>query len=127
MSLEFIDMDVGRVTILQFTGRITLGKGTQKLRQGVDEVLARGRVQLLLNFDEVVYVDSSGLGELVSARKRVLEAGGVIKLMKLNQVMRDLIQMTHLVTLFEVFKDEKSALASFGEPAVEAETSTADR
>lgn len=115
MSLQFIDMDVGGVTIIQLIGRITLGQGTQRLRQAFDEVMGRGRLQILLNLDEVMYVDSSGLGELVSARKKVLEAGGAVKLMKPKQIMRDLIQVTHLYTIFEVFPDERSALASFGE------------
>jgi anti-sigma B factor antagonist len=127
VAFEFIDMDVGEVTILQFTGRITLGQGTQRLREAIDEMLERGRVQLLLDFGEVGYVDSSGLGELVLARKRVLEAGGVIKLMKLKQIMRDLIQVTHLCTLFEVFKDEKAALESFGLPESPAETTEVEQ
>ena len=113
MSLNFIDMDVGDVTIIHLTGRITLGRGTETLRQAIEEVLARGRTSIVLNFDEITYVDSSGLGELVLARKRVVEAGGMLKLMKLKQIMRDLIQVTRLYTIFEVFDDEPAALRSF--------------
>lgn len=113
MTLDYIDWDIGEVTVINLTGRIVLGQGTQRLREAIKAVLDRGRARILLNFDEVFYVDSSGLGELVGALKRVKEAGGEIKLMKLNQITRDLIQVTRLCTLFEVFKDEKTALASF--------------
>jgi anti-sigma B factor antagonist len=116
-ALDYIDWDIGEVTVINFTGRLTLGQGSERFRQSVREVLERGRRQILLNFDEVFYVDSSGLGELVSALKAVHQAGGVIKLMKLNQLTRDIIQMTRICTLFEVFKDEKSALASFQRPS----------
>ncbi len=115
MSLDYVDWDTGGVTVINLSGRITLGKGTQTLRKAVREALDRGRNQLLLNFDEVFYVDSSGLGELVSSHKAVGAAGGKLKLMKLNQITKDLIQITRLYTIFEVFADEKSALASFNE------------
>ena len=75
MSLEYIDWDTGDVTVINLTGRITLGQGTQRLRQSIREVLDRGRTRILLNFDEVFYVDSSGLGELVMSRKTVMAAG----------------------------------------------------
>ncbi len=113
MGLDYVDWDVEDVTVINLNGRITLGEGTQRLRKAVREVLDRGRTNILLNFDEVFYVDSSGLGELVISRKAVLEKDGKLKLMKLNQITRDLIQMTRLYTLFEVFADEHSALESF--------------
>jgi anti-sigma B factor antagonist len=115
MSLEYVDWDIGAVTVINLAGRITLGKGTERLRQAVRDVLDRGRRQILLNFDEVFYVDSSGLGELVASSKRVLQAGGRMKLMKLNQVANNLLQVTRLYMVFEVFKDEASALRSFEE------------
>lgn len=116
MTLDYIDMDIDDVTEIVLTGRITLGQGSQRLREAVDAVLERGRRSLLLNFDEVFYVDSSGLGELVLALKRVQEAGGQIKLMKLNQMTRDLVQLTRIYTLFEVFTDEDKAIESFRKP-----------
>jgi anti-sigma B factor antagonist len=117
MCLDYLDWDVGDVAVITLIGRITLGKGTELLRQVVGEVMERGRVKLLLNFDEVLYMDSSGLGELVAAHRRVLDAGGQLKLMKLQKVARNLIQITQLYTVFEIFKDEASALASFRRPA----------
>lgn len=113
MSLQYIDMDVGDVTLVNLTGRITLGEGTALFRQAIESVLDRGRSRILLNFAEIFYVDSSGLGELMHANKLVTNAGGVLKLMKLNEITRDLIQVTRLYTVFEVFPDEPSALASF--------------
>ncbi len=116
MSLEYIDWDAGDVAVITFIGRITLGQGTERLRQAIREVMDRGRIKVLLNFDEVLYMDSTGLGELVAARRRVMDAGGQLKLMKLRQVSRNLMQITQLYTVFEIFIDEASALASFRTP-----------
>src|SRR6476661_11166634 len=111
MSLECVDWDIADVTVINFVGRITLGEGSKRLRKAVRDALDRGRMKVLLNFDEVVYVDSSGLGELVMSRKAVMDAGGKLKLMKLNQITRDLFQVTRLYTVFDVFADQESALA----------------
>lgn len=116
MSLEYVDWDDGDVAVITLSGRITLGQGTERLREAVQEVMRRGRTKVLLNFDEVLYMDSTGLGELVAARRRVMDAGGQLKLMKLKQVARNLMQITQLYTAFEIFVDEASALASFNEP-----------
>jgi anti-sigma B factor antagonist len=113
MGLQYIDFDIGAVTVINLAGKITLGEGTSRLKQAVDEVLARGRKDLILNFKEVYYVDSSGLGTLLQVRTDVERAGGRLKLMKLKEITRDIIQVTHLHTIFEVFTDEESALRSF--------------
>lgn len=113
MSLQYIDWDVGDVTVISFTGRITLGEGTQRLREAVKEVMDRGRINLILSFAEVLYVDSSGLGTLMQVRGMVTNAGGILKLMKLREITRDLIQVTRLHTVFEVFEDEDKAVQSF--------------
>ena len=113
MSLEYVDWDDGDVAVITLSGRITLGQGTQRLREAVQEVIRRGRTKVLLNLDEVLSMDSTGLGELVAAHRRVMEAGGQLKLMKLTQVARNLMQITQLYTVFEIFADERSALASF--------------
>ena len=113
MSLRYVDWDIGDVTVINLAGRITLGEGTAKLKQAVQEVLDRGRRNLLLNFAEVFYVDSSGLGTLVQVHREVGEAGGKLKLMNLKNITRDLLRVTHLHLIFEVFTDEESALRSF--------------
>jgi anti-sigma B factor antagonist len=113
VALEYIDSDIGDVTVISFTGRITLGEGTAKLRQAVEDVLARGRRKILLDFKEVFYVDSTGLGTLLHEHTQVQNQGGSLKLMRLKEITRDLLQITKLYTVFEVYPDEPSALASF--------------
>lgn len=116
MSLEYIDWDAGEVTVITLIGRITLGRGTERLRDAIQEVLGRGRKQILFDLHEVFYIDSSGLGEMVACLNRVNRAGGALKLMKLSTIARDLIATTRLYTVFEVYDAEKPALASFRQP-----------
>jgi anti-sigma B factor antagonist len=115
MALQYIDWDIGDVTVINFSGRITLGEGTARLREAVQETLERGRRKIVLNFSEVLYVDSSGLGTLLEVRSNVMNGGGALKLMKLKEVTRDLLHTTRLHTLFEVYPDEDAAVNSFGE------------
>ncbi len=119
MSLDAIDWEVGDVTVMTLTGAITLGEATSRLRGWILEALNQGRRKILLNLGEVYFIDSSGLGELVSAYTRVTSRGGRLKLVNLNRRARDLLQITKLYTVFEVFDDEGKALASFSgdEPA----------
>ena len=113
MSLSWIDWDSGEVTVIAFTGRITLGEGTSRLREAVKETVDRGRKLIVLNLGEVAYVDSAGLGELVHAFNFVRAAGGQLKLSKLQQLARDLIQVTRLYTVFDVHPDDEAAIKSF--------------
>jgi anti-sigma B factor antagonist len=117
MALSWIDWDTGDVTIVALTGRITLGDGTARLRDAVRQVLERGRNKIVLNLAEVMYVDSSGLGELVHALTSVRRGGGQLKLSNLQALTRDLIQITRLYTVFEAFPDDDSAVKSFDHPA----------
>ncbi len=113
MTLDYIDWDIGGVTVINLIGRLTLGQGTHRFREAIDDVMGRGSRDILLNFDEVFYIDSSGLGELLAARKHIDAAGGRLKLMKLSQLNRNLIYTTRLHLLFEVFEQEETAVASF--------------
>ena len=117
MGLTWIDWDSGNVTVIALTGRITLGEGTSRLREAVRQALERGRKKLVLSLGEVMYVDSSGLGELVRALTTVRVSGGQVKLSRLQALTRDLIQMTRLYTVFEVFPDDESAIESFDRAA----------
>jgi anti-sigma B factor antagonist len=117
MSLSWIDWDSGDVTIVSLTGRITLGEGTSRLRDAVRQALERGRNKLILNLAEVSYVDSSGLGELVHSLTSVRRGGGQLKLSSLQALTRDLIQITRLYMVFEVFPDDESAINSFHQAA----------
>jgi len=114
MALDYFEWEVGNVVVLHLTGPITLGQATQKLREIIRDTLAAGRKNILLNMAEVYYMDSSGLGELAAAYTSITHQGGKLKLMKLAPRVKDLVQLTRLYQLFEVFNDEDSAVRSFG-------------
>src|SRR5499427_2645500 len=104
---------VDGVTILDLGGRITLGEGSVQLRDSVRDLLAKGQKKILLNLGEVNYIDSSGIGELVSAFTTVTNSGGQLKLLNLNKRVKDLLQITKLYTVFDVHEDEAAAIRSF--------------
>jgi len=116
MSLDFFDWEVDGVTVLNLSGRITLGDGTKILRKLIRDTLAEGKKRILLNMAEVFYIDSSGLGELVSAYTTVKNSGGQLRLMNLKARVQDLMQLTRMHMVFDIYTDEKAALASFREP-----------
>lgn len=113
MSIHSNSREVGGVTILDISGKITLGAASAELRGVVTDALAKGEKKIVLNLAEVGYVDSAGLGELVSAYTTVKNAGGTLKLLKLTKKVSDLLVITKLVTVFETFDDESAAVASF--------------
>lgn len=113
MSLYLTPMHLGDVTLIEAAGRITLGESVVSLRNQIHELAEGGRLKIVLNLAQIAYIDSSGLGELVSAYATVKNRGGSIKLLHLTSRVRDLLQITKLSTLFEVFDDEAKALASF--------------
>jgi anti-sigma B factor antagonist len=104
---------VDGITILDSSGRITLGEGSVQLRDAVRDLLSKGSKQILLNLGDVTYIDSSGIGELVSAFTTVRNQGGDLKLLNLTKKVHDLLQITKLYTVFDVKDDEASAVASF--------------
>jgi len=116
MALEYFDWEVEGVSVLHLQGSITLGDETRKLRQLILATLDAGKTKVLLNMAEVHYLDSSGLGELIAAYTTVRHRGGQLKLMKLTPRVRDLVQLTKVHSIFEVFPDEESAVRSFGSP-----------
>ena len=113
MSMKFTTRQVDGVTILDLSGRITLGEGSVTLRDAVKDVLAKGAKSILLNLADVDYIDSSGLGELVSAYTSVKNQGGELKLLHLTTKVHDLLQITKLYTVFDIKDDETSAVGSF--------------
>jgi anti-sigma B factor antagonist len=113
MSMKLTTRDVGGVSIVDLSGKITLGEGGVALRDEVRKLLAEGKKKIVLNLAEVNYIDSSGLGELVSAYTAVKNAGGELKLLSLTSKVRDLLVITKLVTVFDVKDDEASAVSSF--------------
>ena len=104
---------VDGISIMDCSGRITLGEGSVQLRDAVRDLLAKGSKQILLNLGDVTYIDSSGIGELVSAFTTVRNQGGDLKLLNLTKKVHDLLQITKLYTVFDVKDDEASAVASF--------------
>jgi anti-sigma B factor antagonist len=114
MALEHFDWEVGGVVVLHLQGSLTLGEGTHKFRELIHETLEAGKKNILLNMAEVYYIDSSGLGELVAAYTTTNHRGGKLKLMKLTQRVQDVVQLTKVHRVFEVFSDEDSAVKSFG-------------
>ena len=113
MSVKLTTRQIGDVTVIDAAGRITLGEGSSTFRDSIKELTTKGHNKILLNLGDVSYIDSSGIGELVSGFTTVSNAGGQLKLLKLTKRIQDLLQITKLYTIFEVFDDEAAGLASF--------------
>ena len=113
MTMKASNRQVSGVTVVDLSGRITLGEGSTVLRESVKDLLAKGQRKILLNLGDVTYIDSSGIGELVSAFTSVRNQGGDLKLLKLTKKVHDLLQITKLYTVFDVKDDEAAAIQSF--------------
>jgi anti-sigma B factor antagonist len=113
MSIKLSSRQVGDVTVVDAAGRITLGEGSSALRDLLRDMVAKGQKKILLNLGEVSYIDSSGIGELVSGFTTVTNQGGSLKLLGLTKRVKDLLQITKLYTVFDVHDDEASAVRSF--------------
>lgn len=101
------------VTILEPSGKITIGRGDIELRDTVDEAIAAGSNRLIVDFRKVTRMDSSGMAELVAAYKRITEAGGQMKLLRLPSNIRDVLSITQIAQVFDIFDDEDDAISSF--------------
>ncbi len=113
MSMKANTRQVDGVMIVDLSGRITLGEGSVILRDTVRDLVGKGNKKILLNLGEVNYIDSSGIGELVSAFTTVRNQGGELKLLNLTKKVHDLLQITKLYTVFDVKDDETAAIKSF--------------
>ena len=113
MSVKMTSRQVGDVTVIDAAGRITLGEGSSAFRDTIKDMVSKGQKKILLNLGEISYIDSSGIGEMVSGFTSVSNAGGQLKLLNLTKRVQDLLQITKLYTVFEVFDDEAQALSSF--------------
>jgi anti-sigma B factor antagonist len=113
VSVKLTTRQVGEVTVVDAAGRITLGEGASTFRDTLRDLASNGKKKLLLNLGEVSYIDSSGIGEMVSGFTTVTNAGGQVKLLNLTKRVKDLLQITKLYTVFEVFEDEAAAVRSF--------------
>jgi anti-sigma B factor antagonist len=113
VSIKLNTRQVGDVNVVDVAGRITLGEGSSALRDTLREMVGKGQKKILLNLGEVSYIDSSGIGELVSGFTTVTNSGGALKLLNLNKRVKDLLQITKLYTVFDVHEDEAAAVRSF--------------
>jgi len=113
MSLQASSREIGGVIVIDLDGRITLGDGSALLRDLIHEHLDKGHKKLVLNLAAISYLDSTGLGEMVSGYRAVKSQGGELKLLNLNKKVSDLLQVTKLYTGFDIHNDETEAVASF--------------
>ena len=113
MSMKATIRQVNAVTVIDLSGRITLGEGCSQLRELIRDLLSKGHNKMLLNLADVTYIDSSGIGELVSGFTAVSNAGGQLKLLNLTKKVHDLLQITKLLTVFDVYDEEAKAIAGF--------------
>ena len=114
-SLTYIDWEVEGVTVLNLTGRLTLGDGTRIFRQLIVDAVRLGKRKIIVNLAEVMHIDSTGLGELVKAHATLRVNGGKLKLIRLPSRAQALVQLTQLHTVLELFETEDQALESFRE------------
>jgi anti-sigma B factor antagonist len=98
---------------MDVAGRITLGEGSSAMRDALRDLVTKGQKKILLNLGEVSYIDSSGIGELVSGFTTVTNSGGQLRLLNLTKRVKDLLQITKLYTVFDVHEDEAAAIRAF--------------
>jgi anti-sigma B factor antagonist len=114
VSMKATNRQVDGVAVVDMSGRITLGEGSVVLRDTIRDLVGKGNKKILLNLGDVTYIDSSGIGELVSAFTAVRREGGELKLLHLTKKVHDLLQITKLYTVFEIKDDEAAAIKAFG-------------
>ena len=113
MALKIASREVDGVAVLDLSGRITLGEGSVQLRDAVRGLIGKGKKHILLNLGEVNYIASSGLGELVSAFTSAKNQQAEVKLLNLTKKVHDLLQLTKLYTVFDIYDDEAHAITAF--------------
>lgn len=114
MALKLTNNEIDGITVLALDGRIVLGEETSKLRESVKKLVADGKKKLVLDMKNVTMIDSSGLGALVAAYSSAKSGGASLRLCNLGAHFNQLLQITKLLTVFEVAKTEQDAVRSFG-------------
>ena len=112
-ELNINERQAGDVTVLDMSGKITIGEGSVSLRNAIRKLIEEGKKKILLNLSQVSYVDSSGIGEFVASFTAIGREGGQLKLLNLTQKIQDLLAITKLLTVFDTYDDESRALNSF--------------
>lgn len=113
-ELRITSRQVGEAVVIEMSGRITVGEGNLLLREMVGNLAESGKKNIVLNLGEVTYVDSAGLGELVKTHTTIRNLQGEVKLVNLSKRVKELLQMTKLSSVFDIYEDEASAIGSFG-------------
>src|SRR3982750_3730271 len=124
-NLTIQERSLGGVTILDLSGKVTIGGSSKELHEAVKRLVPEDKTQIILNLAKVAYIDSSGLGELVSAYSTLKAASGTLKLLNVPEKVVDLMTITKLYTVFEIHENEADAVASFDTPG-ERETRPLD-
>jgi anti-sigma B factor antagonist len=114
MSFKMSTRETHDISIIDLSGQLTMGDACAGIRDEVRDELGQGTRKIILNLADVTYIDSAGLGELTAAFTSVNNRDGKLKLLNLTKRVRDLMQITKLYTVFDVYDDEKKAIASFG-------------
>jgi anti-sigma B factor antagonist len=114
--MEINQRPVGELTILDLSGKLTIGDGAQLLKDKIDSLVFQRRNQIIVNLAGVPYIDSGGLGQLVACYTTVTRAGGRLALLKVNTKNHDLLSITKLVSVFETFGTEQDAIESYPAP-----------
>jgi len=113
MALNIVEKEVNGVTVVQLVGRVTLGEESNQLRTKLKDLLSRGKTRLVLDLADVTYIDSTGLGTLVAGFTSAQNQGANLKLANLTKRFSDLLNITKLVTVFDVYDTVDAAVKSF--------------
>jgi anti-sigma B factor antagonist len=114
MDLNILNKQIGDVSVVALKGRIVLGEGSSALRERVESLIGDGKKKIVLNTANVTYIDSAGLGTLVSAHISVKKQGTALLLSDLGNKFHEVLQITRLLTVFSVYATEAEAISSFG-------------
>jgi anti-sigma B factor antagonist len=117
MDIKIEERQIGHVTVLDIAGRLTIDQAAQHLKDKINSLISQARTNIVLNLENVPYIDSGGLGQLVASYGSVMRGGGALKLLKVGSRNHDLLSITRLVTVFESFDTEAEAVQSFKAPA----------
>jgi len=113
VSAKVSSRQVGEVTVVDLEGRITLGEATNALRDELRYLISKNRKKILLNFAEVSFIDSSGVGQLVAGFTTVSNQGGQLKLLNLSKRVKEVLHMARITSVFEIYDDEAAAIVTF--------------
>ena len=123
MRLEIAERQIGAVTILDLSGKLTIDQDAQRLKDKINSLIHQQHTKVVLNLGDVSYIDSGGLGQLVSSYGSLAKTSGGLKLLNVNKKNHDLLSITRLVTIFDAYDSVEEAVKSFDRPAGSAATS----